>query len=95
MNTKLNQNTSAAPLVTLPLKSTTMRIASQPKIAIGSASLKFVGRQNRSVRFTFLPKHPTVPGSGPFELKMSRVQAWALAEWIIDESTKRSSHRVN
>jgi hypothetical protein len=95
MNTKLNQNASAAPLVTLPLKSATVRIASRPKIAIGSASLEFVGRHSRSVRFTFLPKRPTVPGSGPIELKMSRVQAWALAEWIIDESTKRSSHRVS
>jgi len=43
MNANLNQNAARAPLVTLPLESATMLVASLPKISIGSRSLEFAG----------------------------------------------------
>jgi hypothetical protein len=81
---------STGPVVSLPLKRATIRIAPQPKVPVDHVSLEFSGQRNRSVRLTFMPKSPTVsPEAGTIEFVLSRVQAWALAQWIIDESTKR------
>jgi hypothetical protein len=86
---------SAGPVVSLPLKRTTIRVAPQPKVPVDHVSLEFSGRRNRSVRLTFMPKSPPVsPEAGTIELVLSRVQAWALAQWIIDESTKRAPSPV-
>lgn len=83
------------PVASLPLKRATIRVSPQPKVPVDHVSLEFSGRRNRSVRLTFLPKRATVPSeAGAIEFELSRVQAWALAQWIIDESSKRAPSRV-
>jgi len=78
-------------VTSLPLKRTTIRVAAQPKVPVDRVSLELSGRRNRSVRLTFMPKRPTVLSEvGAIEFEISRVQAWALAQWIIDKSTKRA-----
>lgn len=86
---------SPGPVASLPLKRATIRVSAQPKVPFDRVSIECSGLRNRSVRLTFLPKRPTVPpGGGAIEFEMSRVQAWALAQWIIDESTKRNPSPV-
>ncbi|HVR22540.1 MAG TPA: hypothetical protein VMU26_04405 [Candidatus Polarisedimenticolia bacterium] len=86
---------STGPIASLPLKRAAIRVAPQPKVPVDRVSLEFSGRRSRSVRLTFLPKRPTVPPeAGAITFELSRVQAWALAQWIIDESTKRAPSPV-
>jgi hypothetical protein len=90
MTRKRKPNSSVAGAVTLPLKRATMKIDSQPGVAIGGVSLEFTGRRSRSGRLTFLSssKKP-FHRSGTIEFEISRVQAWDLAEWILQQSTRR------
>jgi hypothetical protein len=86
---------STGPVVSLPLKRASIRVAPQLKVPVDRVSLEFSGRRNRSVRLTFMPKRPTAPlEAEAIEFELSRVQAWALAQWIIDESTKRAPSPV-
>jgi hypothetical protein len=91
MTGTLHHNPAGGEPVLLPLKSATVLIPAQPNLAIDRVSLEYCGRRKRSVRLTFLPKNPDAHDeSGAIEIQLSRVQAWALAQWIIDESTKRT-----
>lgn len=75
---------------TLSLQNTFFRIA-RHRIAIGSASVQFVGRRNRSVRFTFIAREATASlETGVIELELSRAQALALGEWIAGEAIRRA-----
>jgi hypothetical protein len=91
MTRKLDRNSPSRQLATLPLKRATMQIDALAKTAIGGVSLEFVGRHNRSVQLRFLAKSTKpVHRIGTITFEISRVQAWALAEWIIEESTKHA-----
>jgi hypothetical protein len=57
MTRKLDRNLFGVGLTTLPLKHATMQVDSRPPIAIGTVSLEFAGRCNRSVRLALPSKN--------------------------------------
>jgi hypothetical protein len=57
MTRKLDRNSFGGGLTTLPLKHATTQVDSRPPVAIGTVSLEFAGRCNRSVRLALLPKN--------------------------------------
>lgn len=75
---------------TLLLKRTVLRFMRR-RIAIGSLSARFIGRRDRLVRLSFVPKDPSASDEiGAIDLVLPRVQAWSLAEWIIEQTVKRA-----
>jgi hypothetical protein len=78
------------PGTTLPIRNAFFRIARR-RIAIGSASAQFIGRRNRSIRFTFIATEATESSEASvIELELSRAQALALGEWIAEEAMRRA-----
>ena len=86
----MSREIGAEPSGTLPLTSTVFRI-SRHRVIIGRVSARLTGRRKRSVRLSFLPKDPAKSGGlGTIELDLSRAQAMALGEWIIEQAIKRA-----
>jgi hypothetical protein len=85
----MKQKASLQPGTTLSIRNASFRIARR-RISIGSASVQFVGRRNRSVRFTFVAKDAMASSeTGVIELELSRAQALTLGEWISEEAIRR------
>jgi hypothetical protein len=75
----------------LTLKRARLRLALRPTVILGGVSAVFTGPNNRSIRFTFVPKRRNPDhGIETIEFELPRAEAWALSEWLYDEATKRS-----
>jgi hypothetical protein len=71
----------------LLLKRAVFRFGREAAIPLESVSTEFAGKGNRSVRLTFLPKGPSAfRETNAMQLELPRAQAWALAEWILNET---------
>jgi hypothetical protein len=74
----------------LALRHARLGIQLNAKVMLGRVSVRFT-HGGRAVRFTFLPNSGKARnGIEVVEFELPKVEAWALAEWMTDQTTKRA-----
>ena len=76
----------------LTLKSARIGVKSNSKVILGRVSARLAGPTRRSIQFTFVPRS-TAHGIEAIEFELPKVEAWALAEWMTEQSMTRSPER--
>jgi hypothetical protein len=74
----------------LTLKRARLRLTTRTKVILGGVTARFTGPKGRSILFTFTPKGRNPAGVESIEFELSRVAAMDLADWMMEESTKRT-----
>jgi hypothetical protein len=85
----------AKPLGELTLKNARVGVKSNSKVILGRVSARLAGPPSRSIQFTFVPqKSNAAHGIEAIEFELPKVEAWALAEWMTEQSMTRSPDRA-
>jgi hypothetical protein len=85
----------AKPLGELTLKNARLGIRLNSKVILGRVSARLSGLTRRSIQFTFVPKNSNAAhGIEEIEFELPKVEAWALAEWMTEQSMTRSPDRA-
>ena len=78
----------------LTLKNARVGVKSNSKVILGCVSARLAGPTRRSIQFTFVPKKSNAGhGIVAIEFELPKVEAWALAEWMTEQSMTRSPER--
>ena len=79
----------------LNLKNARVGVKSNSKVILGRVSARLAGPTRRSIQFTFVPKKSNgAHGIEAIEFELPKVEAWALAEWMTEQSMTRSPERA-
>jgi hypothetical protein len=79
----------------LTLKNARLSIRLNSKVILGRVSARLSGPTRRSIQFTFVPKNGnSAHGIEAIEFELPKVEAWALAEWMTEQSMTRSPERA-
>jgi hypothetical protein len=79
----------------LSLKNARVGVKSNAKMILGRVSARLSGPTRRSIQFTFVPKSTNAAhGIEAIKFELPKVEAWALAEWLTEQSMTRSPDRA-
>jgi hypothetical protein len=83
------------PLDELRLRNARLAVKSNSRVILGRVSARLSGPTRRSIQFTFVPKNSNgAHGIEAIEFELPKVEAWALAEWMTEQSMARSPDRA-